>query len=126
MNIEEVREYCLQIIGAEESFPFDEVTIVFKIMGKMFALMSLERGINAEFGVNLKCDPELSVNLREKYECVFPGYHMNKKYWNTVSLEGDMSAVELQYWINHSVEEVIKKLPKKQQAEYAALKENRT
>lgn len=122
MNIEEVREYCLSIKGAEECFPFDETTIVFKVMGKMFAYMGLERR-DQGFMLNLKCDPEKAIELREKYKCVIPGYHSNKKYWNSIFVEQEMPNDEIKYWINHSVKEVIKKLPKKQQAEYAALKE---
>lgn len=122
MNIEDTREYCLSIKGAEECFPFDETTIVFKVMGKMFAYMGLERR-NEGFMLTLKCDPEKAIELREKYECVIPGYHSNKKYWNSIFIEKEMPDEEFKYWINHSVEEVIKKLPKKQQAEYAALKE---
>ncbi len=118
MDIEHVREYCLSIKGAEECFPFDETVLVFKVMGKMFAYMSLERR-DEGFMLNLKCDPEKAVELREKYECVLPGYHANKKYWNSVFIEQNMPDDELKYWIDHSVAEVIKKLPKKQQAEYA-------
>lgn len=121
MNIEDVREYCLSVKGAEECFPFDETTIVFKVMSKMFAYMGLERRDDG-FMLNLKCDPEKAIELREKYECVIPGYHSNKKYWNSIFIEQNMPDDELKYWINHSVEEVIKKLPKKQQAEYAEMK----
>lgn len=121
MNIEAAREYCLSIKGAEECFPFDETTLVFKVMGKMFAYMGLERR-DEGFMLNLKCDPEKAVELREKYECVIPGYHANKKYWNSIFIEGNIPDDELRCWIDHSVEEVIKKLPKKQQAEYAAIK----
>ncbi|MBD8349615.1 MmcQ/YjbR family DNA-binding protein [Dysgonomonas sp. HGC4] len=121
MNIEDVREYCLSVKGAEECFPFDETTIVFKVMGKMFAYMGLERRDDG-FLLNLKCDPEKAIELREKYECVIPGYHSNKKYWNSIFIEQNMPDDELKYWVNHSVEEVIKKLPKKQQAEYAEMK----
>lgn len=120
MNIEAVREYCLSVKGAEECFPFDETTLVFKVMGKMFAYMGLERG-NEGFMLNLKCDPEKAIELREKYACVIPGYHANKKYWNSIFIEQGMPDNELKDWINHSVDEVIKKLPKKQQAEYAAM-----
>ncbi|SHF18099.1 MmcQ/YjbR family DNA-binding protein [Dysgonomonas macrotermitis] len=121
MNIEEVREYCLSIKGAEECFPFDDTTIVFKVMGKMFAYMGLERQDDG-FRVNLKCDPDKAVELREKYESVIPGYHSNKKYWNTIYIDGDMPDSEIKAWIRHSVDEVIKKLPKKKQEEYAAMK----
>lgn len=122
MNVEEVREYCLSIKGADESFPFDDTTIVFKVMGKMFAYMGLEPQ-DGGFRVNLKCDPDQAIELREKYESVIPGYHSNKKYWNTIYIDGDMSDDEIKVWINHSVDEVIKKLSKKAQAEYAEIKE---
>lgn len=118
MNIEDLREFCLSIKEAEECFPFDETVLVFKVMGKMFAYMGLERKDNG-FMLNLKCDPEKAIELREKYEYVIPGYHSNKKYWNSIFFEQSMPDDELKYWINHSVDEVIKKLPKKLQAEYA-------
>ncbi|MBP1614786.1 MAG: MmcQ-like protein [Bacteroidetes bacterium] len=120
MDIESIREYCLSIKGASECFPFGEDTIVFKVMGKMFAYMGLERKEEG-FMLNLKCDPEKAIELREKHEYVIPGYHSNKKYWNSIFIEEDVSDNELKNWINHSVEEVIKKLPKKMQLEYNAL-----
>jgi Uncharacterized protein conserved in bacteria len=123
MNIEEVREYCLSVKGAEECFPFDDVTLVFKVMGKMFGCMSLEQHKDWGFMIALKCDPEKAIDLRERYEAVIPGYHFNKKYWNSILFEKGVSDEDMKEWINHSVEEVIKKLPKKQQAEYAALEE---
>lgn len=123
MNIEKVREFCLSLKGAEESFPFDETTIVFKVMGKMFAYMGLEHREEG-FMISLKCDPEKAIELREKYGCVIPGYHSNKKYWNSIYIEEDMPDEELKYWIQHSVDEVIKKLPRKQQSEYADLSES--
>lgn len=124
MNIEEVREYCLMIKGAEECFPFDETTIVFKVMGKMFAYMGLERH-DEGFMLNLKCDPEKAIELREQYEAVIPGYHSNKKYWNSVYFENGIPDDELKSWIHHSVDEVIKKLPKKHQQEYAEMRNDR-
>ncbi|MFR9165381.1 MAG: MmcQ/YjbR family DNA-binding protein [Dysgonomonas sp.] len=117
MNIEELREYCLSVKGSEECFPFDEDTLVFKVLGKMFAYTFLEPR-DGQFAVNLKCDPEKAIELREKYSSVVPGYHANKKYWNTVYLNGDASENEIQKWIDHSVEEVIKKLPKKLREAY--------
>lgn len=87
MNIEELREYCLSKKGVTESFPFDETTLVFKVMGKMFALSDTED----EFSINLKCDPEKAIELREKYPAVQPGYHMNKKHWNTIYIDGSLS-----------------------------------
>ena len=121
MNIEELREYCITVTGAEESFPFDDTILVYKVMGKMFAVIGLEHTEDG-FSVIVKCDPQKAIELREKYQSVLPGYHFNKKYWNSIYLEGDMSSEEIQFWINHSVDEVIKKLPKKAQAEYQAIK----
>lgn len=123
MNIEELREYCLSQRGATEGFPFGEDILVFKVMDKMFAVLGLEPH-DEGFMVIVKCDPEKAIELREKYQSVFPGYHFNKKYWNSIYLEGDMADDEIKYWIDHSVEEVIKKLPKKQQQEYANSKKN--
>lgn len=117
MNIEELREYCLSQKGAEECFPFDETTLVFKVMDKMFAYVGLEPR-DGEFCVSLKCDPEKAIELREKYTGVVPGYHSNKKHWNTVYLKSDATDLDIQAWISHSVDEVIKKLPKKKQEEY--------
>lgn len=123
MNIEELREYCLSIGGAEECFPFDDTVLVFKVENKMFAYISIIPEDDG-FRVNLKCDPDLAIELREKYESVIPGYHANKKYWNTVYLDGDMENEEIKSWVDHSVEEVLKKLPKKQrEAYYAKYKE---
>lgn len=124
MNIEEVREYCLSIKGAEECFPFDETTIVFKVMGKMFAYMGLEKREEG-FMLNLKCDPEKAVELRERYEAVIPGYHSNKKYWNSIYFEKGVPDEKVKEWIHHSVDEVIKKLPKKLQQEYADMRDEK-
>lgn len=121
MDIEEVREFCLSVKGAEECFPFDDTVLVFKVMDKMFAFMALDRKERG-FMVNLKCDPEYAIGLREQYECVIPGYHSNKKYWNSVYIEEVKDNDDLKKWILHSVDEVIKKLPKKQQAEYDNLR----
>lgn len=115
MNVEELREACLSIKGATESFPFDEVSLVFKVMNKMFALLPLDA---EQLQISLKCDPETAIELREKYSCVEGAYHFNKKYWNTIYLNRDMNREEVIKWIGHSVNEVIKKLPKKQQQEY--------
>jgi Uncharacterized protein conserved in bacteria len=109
MNIELLRDYCLSLPEATEDFPFDDVTLVFKVNGKMFALTTIDEH---PLSMNLKCDPELAVELREKYECVTAGYHMNKRLWNTIELNGEMKEPEVKKWINHSYEEVVKKLPK--------------
>jgi predicted DNA-binding protein (MmcQ/YjbR family) len=109
MNVESLREYCLSKKGTTESFPFDEDTLVFKVMGKMFCLVSLSEPDS----INLKCDPEKAVELREQYDCVQPGFHMNKKMWNTVYLDNSVSRKLICEWIDHSYDEVVKKLPKK-------------
>ncbi len=109
MNIEELREYCLSLPEVTEDFPFDELTLVFKVCGKMFTLTTIDEH---PLSINLKCEPELAIELREKYECVTPGYHMNKRLWNTIELNGEMKEPEVKAWINHSYVEVVKKLPK--------------
>lgn len=109
MNIEELRNYCLSLPGVTEDFPFDEVTLVFKVGGKMFLLTSLE----GDFSFNVKCDPEQAIQLRERYECVRPGYHMSKKHWNTVDIDGSVADSLLIDWINHSYELVFGALPKR-------------
>ena len=115
MNIEEIRNYCLSLPGAEEGFPFGEDTLVFKISGKMFAFIPLDA---TETYINLKCDPELAIDFREKYTAVQPGYHMNKKYWNTVYITESVSDRLLKEWIKHSYNEVVRKLPKAEQEKY--------
>ena len=109
MNIEELREYCLSRKKAEECFPFDDVTLVFKVMNKMFALVPLD----SDLQINLKCDTEKSIELREKYPCVIPGYHMSKKHWNTIIIDGSIPDKLIRDWIDHSYDEVVKGLTKK-------------
>lgn len=118
MNVEEVREYCLSVKGAIECFPFDETVLVFKVMDKMFAYMSIEASDDG-FRINLKCEPEKAIELRERFNGIVPGYHANKKYWNTIYLDSDVPDEELKALVHHSVDEVIKKLPRKKQEEYA-------
>ena len=108
MNVESFREYCLSKKGVTETFPFDEETLVFKVMGKMFALAD----IDLFKSVNLKCDPEWSVELREKFPAITPGFHMNKKHWNTVEIDGSLSISFIQKLIDHSYDLVVAKLPK--------------
>ncbi len=122
MNLEEIREYCLSVKGASECFPFDETTLVFKVMEKMFAYMSIEASDDG-FRINLKCEPEKAIELRERFSGIVPGYHANKKYWNTIYLNSDVPDNELKSLVHHSVDEVIKKLPRKKQEEYAQLPE---
>lgn len=110
MNVEEIREYCNAKAGVTEGFPFDEQTLVFKVMGKMFALIGLER---VPLFINLKCDPEKAIQLREEYEAVRPGYHMNKAQWNSVYIDDIVSADLLKEWIDDSYELIVSKLTKK-------------
>lgn len=109
MNIETIIEYCLSKKGAAEDFPFDEETLVFKVGGKMFALIPLEK---IPLQINLKCDPEKTIELREEFKDVQPGWHMSKKYWNTILLDGNIRWNDLKDWIDHSYDEVIKGLKK--------------
>ena len=118
MNIEEFRNYCIVKKGVTEEFPFDEVTLVFKVMGKMFALAPLER-IPSQ--VNLKCDPERAVELREIHDGVItPGYHMSKIHWNTLYLE-QLPTELLRELIDHSYDLIVAKFPKKLKQEYDSL-----
>ena len=118
MNIETFREFCLSFPGTSEDMPFDNKTLVFKVMGKMFALTDID-----EFeSINLKCDPEVAVELREKFSnTVFPGYHMNKKHWNTVVPNAELNDQKMQHWIRHSYDLVVSKLPKKLKEELKSL-----
>ncbi len=112
MNLEEIRIYCLNKKGVTEDFPFDQETLVFKVLGKMFLLTNINE---ADISVNLKCDPDWAIELREQYSSVFPGYHMNKKLWNTVQFSGEFSKEDFLKMIDHSYDEVVKKMPKKTQ-----------
>jgi predicted DNA-binding protein (MmcQ/YjbR family) len=109
MDAAEFREYCLTKAGATEGTPFGPDVLVFKVGGKMFALAVLDE---VPTTVNLKCDPDLALDLRDRYEQVRPGYHMNKKHWNTIEIEGGIPAVELRRMIDHSYELVVNNLPK--------------
>lgn len=109
MDLELARKHCLKKKGAGESFPFDEETLVFKVLNKMFCLANLI----PPHSINLKCDPEKTLEYREKYESVTPGYHMNKKYWITVRLDGSVPSKEIQKWIDESYDLVVAGLPKK-------------
>jgi len=108
MNIEDLRTYCLSKKGATESFPFDESTLVFKVMDKMFALTDLDSPLS----VNLKCDPEKAIVLREQFIDVVPGYHMSKKHWNTIFINGSIRWELITQWIDQSYELVVNSLPK--------------
>ena len=110
MNIEEYREYCISKPGVSEGFPFDQNTLVFKVMGKMFALLPLNEEIPR---ANLKADPAWSLELREQHQQITPGFHMNKKHWNTIEFDGSLADSEIFHWVNHSYDLVVSKLPKR-------------
>jgi len=114
MDLEYFRQYCLKKKGVTEEFPFDEHTLVFKVLGKMFALTGLNR---EDFAINLKCDPERAEELRELHPEIEPGYHMSKKHWNTVSCTGDLSGRLILDLIDHSYELVVKSFTKKMKVE---------
>ena len=114
MNIEELREYCLQFPASEECFPFDDKTLVFKVKGKMFALTYLYK---SELKVNLKFSEDYCLKLREEYSEIEPGFHMHKKYWNTVNLTGNLSDDFIKNIIKVSYKEVVNKLTNKQRSE---------
>ena len=114
MDIETAREYCLSKKAVTECFPFDEYSLVMKVMNKMFALIDLESANK----ICLKCDPEYALELREHYVAIEGAYHFNKKYWNQVFLDGDVDDKLLKQLIDHSVEEVLKKFTKKMRTEY--------
>ena len=105
MNIEILREYCISKRDVTEGFPFGDDTLVFKTRGRIFALVNLE----GDLTVNLKCDPGLAIELRERYSSVTPGYHMNKKHWNTVYIDGSVPDKEVLSWVDHSYDLVLNK-----------------
>ena len=109
MNVESVRDYCLSLPLATEDFPFDETTLAFRVLGKIFAMIDLD---NTEWFV-LKCDPDYAVELRDKYPEIKGAWHMNKKHWNQVSLSGGLQDGLIQRLIRHSYAEVVKKMPNK-------------
>ena len=108
MNIEEIRDYCLTKPGVTEDMPFGEDTLVFRVGEKLFLLISLSQGDR----FNVKCDPERAIELREQHTEVQPGYHMNKKHWNTVHTDGNLSRRQICDMIDHSYDLVLKSLPK--------------
>lgn len=109
MNIEEYRDYCLRKAGVTEHFPFDDNTLVFKVMGKMFALAD----VDLFQSINLKCDPDRAVQLRESYSGIIPGYHMNKTHWNTVQMDGSVPDILAYELIDLSYDLIVSSLPKK-------------
>ncbi len=109
MDLQTIRDHCLRKKGVEETFPFDNETLVFKALGKMFLLTNIEKPES----INIKCEPEKAVELRERHEEIQPGWHMNKKHWNTVSLTGRLPKNLLFEMIDNSYELVVSGLPKK-------------
>ncbi len=99
MNIETLQEYCLSKPDVEETLPFGPDTLVYKVGGKIFLITGLD---SVEFRFNVKCNPEKALELRETYPCVLPGYHMNKKHWNTIVVDGSIPNSLLKEWIDHS------------------------
>lgn len=113
MNIQQLYEFCLSKKAATEHFPFDEDTLVFKVGGKMFCLTSLKDWESGNPSVLVKCDPDYALELRAKHEDVHPGYHSNKKYWNSVFINKELQDKKIVHFINHSYELVVSGLPKK-------------
>lgn len=111
MNLDKVRDFCMSLPEVSESFPFDENVLVWKVAGKMFCLGDIHQFDS----INLKCDPEYAITLREEYPQVVPGWHMNKTMWNTVYLDG-LQEKFIESLILHSYREVVRKLPKKIQS----------
>jgi predicted DNA-binding protein (MmcQ/YjbR family) len=110
VTAEDIRKYCLGKKGKiTEGFPFGEDVLVFKVNGKVFSLLMIDE---RPLSMNLKCDPELAIELRERYEAVRPGYHMNKTHWNTVTIDGSIPPLEIRKMIDHSHELVVKSLGK--------------
>ena len=118
MNIEIFRDYCLAKPGVTEGFPFDETTLVFKVMEKMFALTDLE----GDLSVNLKCDPEKVVGLREEYPAIKPGFHMNKKHWNTIEIDDSIPDSLVFRLTDHSYELIVNSLTKLKREQLKKLK----
>jgi len=116
MELEDIREYCLNKGGVTEGFPFDDNALVFKVLGKIFVIMGLDSWERREAAINLKADPEYSEELRETYSSIRPGFHMNKKHWNTVYIhEAEIAPQFLKELIDHSYKMVVKGMPKKMQ-----------
>lgn len=118
MNIETLQQYCLSKKGVTETLPFGPDNLVYKVGGKMFLLASLD---TVPLRFNVKCDPEVAIQLRETYSCVLPGYHMNKKHWNTIQVDGTASDQLLQQWVDASYELVLQSLPQKTKQEILRL-----
>jgi predicted DNA-binding protein (MmcQ/YjbR family) len=114
MNIETLQEYCLSKKAVTEDFPFGETTLVFRVKGKIFLLVALDAD---PLQFNAKCDPEKAIELREEYDAIKPGYHMNKKHWNTIIVDGSISTKLLKEMIDDSYDLIVQSLPKRSREE---------
>ena len=110
MNIEEIREYCIAKPGVTEGFPFNDTALVFKVAGKMFALLDLSEEAR---GISLKCDPDLAIELREQHPEVTPAWHFNKVHWNEIALDGVLPNKQLKDWIDHSYNIIVESISRK-------------
>jgi len=113
MNIEQIREYCLSLKGVTEDMPFGDDTLVFRVMNKIFALINLD----GEIRINLKCEPSRAISLREEFSAIIPGYHMDKKHWNTLIMNGILKKDLVTELIDHSYELIVESLPKNKKEE---------
>ncbi|NIG54689.1 MmcQ/YjbR family DNA-binding protein [Chitinophaga sp. Cy-1792] len=120
MNIEQLQAYCLSLKGATEYMPFGDKYLIFRIYDKWFAVIPMD---DASLKISVKCDPDEAIELRERYRSVEAAWHFNKKYWNSITLNGDMNDKTVKYWIKHSLEQVVRKLPKKTRAAYLEMNE---
>ncbi|WP_242155869.1 MmcQ/YjbR family DNA-binding protein [Aestuariivivens sediminis] len=115
MNIEQLRQYCLNKKATTEGFPFDDSTLVFKVLGKMFVIVPLDQWDRGEASITLKCDTDYTVELREQFESIYAGPYVSNKHWNTVAIyKGELQAQFILELIDHSYMMVVKGLPKKQ------------
>jgi predicted DNA-binding protein (MmcQ/YjbR family) len=115
MDIEILRNYCISKQLVEESFPFNESTLVFKVAGKMFLLVDIN---SRPLSFNIKCDPAKAIELREKYDSVKPGYHMNKQHWNTIECDGSVNSKLILKWVDDSYDLIVSSLPKKLRSQF--------
>ena len=119
MNIETLREYCLSKPGVEEVLPFGPDTLVYKVNNKIFLISGLDQ---EQLSFNVKCDPDKAVELREEFSFVIPGWHMNKKHWNTIVVDGSVSNKQLKEWIDHSYDLVVKSLTREKRNQLLTVK----
>ena len=110
MDLDFIRIFCLNKKSVTESFPFGDTSLVFKVAGKIFLILAID---SRPLQFNVKCDPEKALQLREEFSSVIPAFHMNKKHWNTIMVDGAVSVKQLKEWIDHSYELVVDSLPKK-------------